>query len=125
MPEPALPELPGEATGFALFRGTECLEIALFTHPDSAVAALPLLRARSWHLKPATPAPSAAEALDAIRPIILDAAMKPAPPYIDFNDCPGLSGEAFILGGGLVYLRVKVNEQACGQARESACQSGA
>ena len=125
MPEPALPELPGEATGFALFRGTECLEIALFTHPDSAVAALPLLRARSWHLKPATPAPPAAEAFDAARSIILDAAMKPVPPYINFNDCPGLSGEAFILGGGLVYLRVKVKEKACGQLRESACQSGA
>jgi len=121
MPEPALPELPGEATGFALFRGTECLEIALFTHPDSAVAALPLLRARSWHLKPATPAPPAAEAFDAIRPVFLDAAIKPAPPHIDFNDCPGLSGEAFILGGGLVYLRVKVKEKACGQLRESAC----
>ena len=36
-----------------------------------------------------------------------------------------VSGEAFILGGGLVYLRVKVKEKACGQLRESACQSGA
>jgi len=116
MPEPALPALPGEATGFAVFRGAECLEIALFTQPGSAAAALPLLRARTWHLKPASPAPSAAEAFASVRPLFTDAALKPAPPYIDFSDCPGLSGEAFILGGSLVYLRVKVKEQACGHS---------
>lgn len=111
MPEPALPELPQEATGFALFRGAKPLEIVLFAHPDCAVAALPLLCMRSWHLKPATPEPSATEAFAAIQPIFLDTAFNINPPYISFTDsAPGVSGVAMILNKGLVYLRVEIKE---------------
>jgi len=118
MSEPVLPELPKEATGFAVFRGGRCLEIVLFSHPDCAVAALPLLRLRSWHLKPASPAPSAADAFDAIKPIFLDTPVKPVLPYVSFDDCPGLDGEAFILNGGLVHLRVKLETPPDEQKRK-------
>jgi len=50
-----------------------------------SVAALSLLRMRSWHLKPATPVPSAAEAFAAIQPIFLDTAFNTNPPYLDFD----------------------------------------
>jgi len=112
MPEPALPELPQEATGFALFRGAKPQEIVLFAHPDNAVVALPLLRMRLWHLKPATPSPSATEAFAAIQPIFLDTAFKINPPYINFTDsAPGISGGAMILNNGLVYLRIEITEE--------------
>jgi len=119
MPEPALPELPKEATGLALFRGAKPLEIVLFAHPDCAVAALPLLRKRSWHLKPATPVPSATEAFAAIQPIFLDTAFSMNLPYLSFTGtAPGISGNALILNNGLVYLRVEIKEDdACKKKR--------
>lgn len=76
-----------------------------------SVAVLSQLRMRSWHLKPATPVPSAAEAFAAIQPIFLDTAFNINPPYISFTDsAPGVSGVAMILNKGLVYLRVEIKE---------------
>ena len=100
-----------EATGFALFRGVKPLEIVLFAHPDCAVAALPLLCMRSWHLKPATPEPSATEAFAVATTHFSRHGVQHQPPYISFTDsAPGVSGVAMILNKGLVYLRVEIKE---------------
>lgn len=109
--EPALPELPPGATGYAVFRGGERLHLALFAHPACAAAALAGLRRLTWHLRPSSPALNAEAAFAALAPIFEAAPFSIDPPFARFDATPGLRGEARLVDGEeLGYLRLAINE---------------
>lgn len=109
--EPPLPALPPEATGFAVFRGSERLHVALYAHPACTVAALTGLRRMTWHLRPSSPALSADAAFAALAPIFNDAPFSIDPPFVRLYTVPGLKGEARLIDGKEVaYLRLAINE---------------
>lgn len=109
--EPALPQLPPQATGYAVFRGDERLHLALFAHPACAVAALAGLRRMTWHLRPSRPALSAEAAFASLAPISNAVPFTSDPPFARFDSTPVLRGEARLLDGKeLLYLRLAINE---------------
>ncbi len=112
--EPALPVLPPEATGYAVFRGDERLHVALFAHPACAVASLAGLRRMAWHLRPSRPALTNTAAFAALAPIFNDVPLISDAPFVRFDARPGLCGDARLLDGAtLLHLRLAINESEC------------
>ncbi len=110
--EPALPALPPEATGFAIFRGGELLHVNLFAHPLSAQAALDALRRMSWHLTPAVPPLDAAAAAARVAHILANVRFsRQSTDLFTFGHQPGvLKGRAALPGLALAYLRLSIND---------------
>lgn len=127
--EPALPALPPEATGFALFRGGELLYVNLFAHPFSAAVALESLRRMSWHLKPKVAPLGAQEAAARVAHVLAHAQFFGYESEdIYFGHQPGvLKGAAALPGLKLAFLRLSINDAEFAQEQKSrvgdACRS--
>ena len=111
-PEPELPALPPEATGFAMFRGDELLHINLFAHPFSATAALESARRMNWSLKPASAVLDQETAAAKVSHILTHARFFDYEfDAIYFGHQPGvLKGNAALPGLKLAFLRLSINE---------------
>lgn len=122
VPEPTLPELPSESTGFAVFVGSWLRQLVLFGHPGCAAVARSGLRRLPWHLPASDDGLTATEAAARVTRVLST---------LDFDGLdpsetqrlashPGLqSGTLLLLADRLACLRLRVKE---GEVRSAEMQ---